>query len=254
MTITFENDNHVIIYALEKIISYARRTQQVFVAQCVWWLASIIGLEPGLVNRIDNLNGRTVDTANPLPNPDHIPERRNASGKENPVPEEVETPRGVSSTLRDLEEDKQADTILKEYKEHFRESRRLQGIAALKTAGGTLTGLNDRTPISKKHLRRENRVNRKRPNSKLGLSKIEGIDKAEIQRRKKEGECLRCAWPSDRKGSHRVADCRRPIKLDKGTALGSKNRKYQKSEQQHPTVEEVITEETSSTESSDDSL
>jgi hypothetical protein len=47
MTITFENDNDVIIYALEKIISYARRTQQIFVAQCVWWLASIIGLEQG---------------------------------------------------------------------------------------------------------------------------------------------------------------------------------------------------------------
>jgi hypothetical protein len=54
MTITFENDNDVIVYALEKVIAYARTTQQVFVAQCVWWLASIIGLELELVNHIDN--------------------------------------------------------------------------------------------------------------------------------------------------------------------------------------------------------
>jgi hypothetical protein len=58
MTITFENDNDVIIYTLEKVISYARKTQQVFVAQCVWWLASIIGLEQGLIKFIDNLQLR----------------------------------------------------------------------------------------------------------------------------------------------------------------------------------------------------
>jgi len=58
MTITFENDNDVIVYALEKVISYARRTQQIFVANCVWWLASIIGLESGLTNYIDRLKGR----------------------------------------------------------------------------------------------------------------------------------------------------------------------------------------------------
>jgi len=55
MTITFENDTDIIVYALEKVISYARRTQQIFVAQCVWWLASIIGLEQGLITYVDNL-------------------------------------------------------------------------------------------------------------------------------------------------------------------------------------------------------
>jgi hypothetical protein len=60
MTITFENDNDVIVSALEWTISYARRTQQVFVAQCVWWLVSIIGLEQGLINHIGNLHGRTI--------------------------------------------------------------------------------------------------------------------------------------------------------------------------------------------------
>jgi len=58
MTITFEDNNDVIEYALEKVISYARGTQQIFVAHCVWWLALIIGLEQGLVNYIDNLQRR----------------------------------------------------------------------------------------------------------------------------------------------------------------------------------------------------
>jgi len=59
MTITFENDNEGIIYALEKVISYTRKTQQIFVAQCVWWLASIVGLEQGLIVHIDNLRKRS---------------------------------------------------------------------------------------------------------------------------------------------------------------------------------------------------
>jgi hypothetical protein len=58
MTITFENDNDVIVYALEKIIDHARRTRQIFVAQCIWWLASILGLEQGLIVFIDKLQSR----------------------------------------------------------------------------------------------------------------------------------------------------------------------------------------------------
>jgi hypothetical protein len=58
MTITFENNNDVIVYALEKVISFARRTQYVFVAQCVRWLAFIIGLEQGLVIPIDHQRAR----------------------------------------------------------------------------------------------------------------------------------------------------------------------------------------------------
>jgi len=58
--------------------------------------------------------------------------------------------------------------------------------------------------------------------------KTEGIDSLELSRRKAAGECLRCAWPSDRKGTHRVKDCLRPIKLDKGTAAFPKAKEYQK--------------------------
>ena len=38
---------------------------------------------------------------------------------------------------------------------------------------------------------------------------------------------MRCAWPSDRKGSYQLKECKRPIKLDKGTASYPKAKEYQ---------------------------
>ena len=59
MTITFENENEVIVYALEKIISYARENRYIFVAQSIWWIASVIGLIDRLATDIDNLRIRS---------------------------------------------------------------------------------------------------------------------------------------------------------------------------------------------------
>jgi len=59
-------------------------------------------------------------------------------------------------------------------------------------------------------------------------AQTEGIEASEIARRKSAGECLRCTWPSDRKGTHRVKNCKRPIKLEKGTASYPKAKEYQK--------------------------
>ena len=55
MTLTFENDKDVIVYVLERIISHARKHQYIFVAQSIWWIASVIGLTEGLATHIDNL-------------------------------------------------------------------------------------------------------------------------------------------------------------------------------------------------------
>jgi hypothetical protein len=236
MTITFENDNDVIIYGLEKIISYARRTEQVFVAQCVWWLASIIGLEQGLVNYIDNIQSRIDVTIIPA----KVPRTR----------------RSVSPIPRVIQEDQRQEKVLKECEEYLRDSKRLREIAALKATGKTLTGLINPTPISKKFLRKKDRTHRQQSRPKPELPKTEGIDEAEIQRRKGEGECLRCAWPSGQKGSHRVADCRRPIKLSKGTACHPKAKKSPELKQasRHIPIEEESSEPGITEESSDDSL
>jgi hypothetical protein len=75
MTITFESDKDVIVYALEKIISYTRENQYIFLAQSVWWISSIIGLQEGLVIHIDNLKNRT--TVRELVSPEEIQQLSN---------------------------------------------------------------------------------------------------------------------------------------------------------------------------------
>jgi hypothetical protein len=245
MTVTFENDNDIIVYALEKIIAYARRTQQIFVAQCVWWLASIIGLEQGLANYIDTIQSRI----NVVVSSEKAPEAR----------------KSVSPVPRDNQEDQRRDTILKECEEYLKDSRRLREIAGFKATGKTLTGFTNPTAISKKQLRKKDRYKRKQAESPRkgvpravgeSVPRIAGLDSTELIRRKEEGECLRCAWPADRKGAHRAANCRRPIKLDKGTANYPKTKEYQKAKQatQEIPVEKESSELSSCEESSNDSL
>jgi hypothetical protein len=53
---------------------------------------------------------------------------------------------------------------------------------------------------------------------------------------------LLCAWPSDRKGTHQVKDCRGAIKIDIGTATYPRKQQYQNS---------IISEESSAQGSSD---
>jgi len=59
MPITYENYRDVIINALEKIISFIRDNQYIFLAQSIWWISSFIGLQKGLVTHINNLNTRS---------------------------------------------------------------------------------------------------------------------------------------------------------------------------------------------------
>jgi hypothetical protein len=108
MTITFENDKDVIVYALEKVICYARRTQQIFLAQCVWWLASIIGLEQGLVTHIDNPQEREGFSKSTKVHPDRVAQISNT--------------RAVSMVPRDLTEDQRLDRILESAERKIQDS------------------------------------------------------------------------------------------------------------------------------------
>jgi len=115
MTITVENDNDVILYAFEKVISFRRRTQQISVAQCVWWLTRVIGLEEGLVIHIDNLRSRELLV---VQEESHCPGERNQAYINVPAeihPEraqQIEIVREVSTTRRDLSEVSRSDQIL----------------------------------------------------------------------------------------------------------------------------------------------
>jgi len=135
MTITFENESDVIVYAFEKIISHARRTQQMFVAQCIWWLASIIGLKQGLINYIDNIQSRievsvTSDKTPCIPDTTLEPLDK----------EQLNKRKSISPVPRDIQEESRQDRVLEECEEYLKESRRLRDIVALKSKGITQTG------------------------------------------------------------------------------------------------------------------
>jgi hypothetical protein len=82
------------------------------VAQCVWWLASIIGLEQGLVTHIDNLQKRKDISSGKdqreIIHPDRI--------------QQIQLGREVSSTPRDLTEDQRLDRILEGAEKVIQES------------------------------------------------------------------------------------------------------------------------------------
>jgi len=118
MSITFENDTDIIIYPLEKIIVVARNTHQIVVAHCIWWLASIIGLEEDLVKHIDKLHGHTV-----------VEEPIQYQG-DAPAPE-IQEPVPVESR------EERQDQVLEECEEYLRESRTLRDITALNSKGTT---------------------------------------------------------------------------------------------------------------------
>jgi hypothetical protein len=105
MTITFETESEVIIYALGKIITFARETQYLFVANCVWWIAGVLELDPELRVFIDNSEIRNSisqtriisttprDIARAVPiedtSPDYKPDplRKTRKGRVNPLPQ-----------------------------------------------------------------------------------------------------------------------------------------------------------------------
>ena len=156
-------------------------------AQCVWWLAFIICLESGLIIHIDNLRIRAEKPC------------QNTGTVNRSIPEE------------DHDSKRQAN-VLQNCEQCLYESKRLRGLAALKATGKTQTGCINPVKSSRRILKSSKKEGTK------NYYKTEGIDLHEINRRKSAEQCLRCAWPADRKGSHRVKNCVRPIKLDKGTA------------------------------------
>jgi hypothetical protein len=137
MTSTFESDNDIIVYEIEKIISYARRTQPIFVAQCVSWLASMIGLEQRLASYIDNIQSRLDVSV--------IPEEAPSIGKP------------VSPTPRDNQEERRRDLVLQDCEMFLQDSPQSREIASLKSKGKTHTGRINPSSISKKHLRKKDR-------------------------------------------------------------------------------------------------
>jgi len=122
--ITFENNNDIIVYAFEKFISYARENQYIFLAQSIWWIASIIGLQQGLIIHIDNLKNQSHVTPAAVPKAASVVQTDcDQRGQDNIHPDRVSQVTckwEISATSRDLTEDRRVDNIL-DHTEQFLE-------------------------------------------------------------------------------------------------------------------------------------
>jgi len=139
MTITFENDNDFIVYALEKIISFARTRQYIFLAQSVWWISSIIGLQSGLLTYIDYLQkGAEASFREPRQlNTNHrarvnSSSPRDIQGEFEPCPVHRHTSISEPSDMENSNTERQ-DKTLQECEELLQCSRRQRRIALLKS-------------------------------------------------------------------------------------------------------------------------
>jgi len=119
MTITFESDNDVIVYALENIIIYARDNRYIFVAQSVCWIASIIGLTDRLVTHIDNICILSETYKAPVQEVEQL-----SLEKEVVIaPRDVQADSAVNSEFSNLHRDR-AKQVIKETEEFLNNSKR----------------------------------------------------------------------------------------------------------------------------------
>jgi hypothetical protein len=224
MTITFESDKDVIVYALEKIISYARENQYIFLAQSIWWISSIIGIQEGLVIHIDNLKARRE--VNP------VKEVCNTSDGSIPSSETIIHPSRIhqiqcsedSYVESDIESDSTTESDI-----HNEIIDNCEAFIAQSQEERKALGRVTRQASRKVKKRIDRKEKRKAKKSiKTFGTQTEGIDGSELRRRKAAGECQRCAWPQDRKGSHKTLDCFRWKRLEKGTAPFPRKKQYNK--------------------------
>jgi hypothetical protein len=119
------------VYALEKIISFSRDNQYVFVAQSIWWISLIIGLQQELIDHIDKLSNQ-INIINNEQKEIAITRTELSKGLDTDLvhPDRIlniQNLREVSSTPRDLVEDQRLDNhliIAKQVIKKSREARR----------------------------------------------------------------------------------------------------------------------------------
>jgi hypothetical protein len=131
ITITFENDNDIIVYALFRIISYARDNQYIFLAQNIWCISSIIGLMQRLMIHINNLQNRSDKTTGRVSR--ELQEMQQESREQN-------TDSVIAGADTIEPEPDRRDTILRECEEYLCNSTQLRDIANLKANGKSKSG------------------------------------------------------------------------------------------------------------------
>jgi len=48
MSITIENEADIILWTVAKLLVTFKQCQYLFVAECIWWIAALVQLDPAL--------------------------------------------------------------------------------------------------------------------------------------------------------------------------------------------------------------
>jgi len=163
-------------------ISYTRDNHYIFLAQSIWWISSVIGLQKDLVTYIDHLRVR-LDIAKQVAPSSLLLESEQWSTSEGDIQDEI---------LRNCEE----------FREHSRQETKAIGRRTFQTC-----------QVVKRKARKQNEES-----VKTFETQTVGITGSEFWQRQAACECQRCAWPDHRKGAHKTNDCIRWIWKEEGTA------------------------------------
>jgi hypothetical protein len=182
----------------------------IFLAQSIWWISSILRLQEELVIHIDHLKAQKEDRRATIPDNEissldigiHPDRLANIQDPDN----DNCTSDGDSVSTTETEIHNEIIGNCETYLAQSQQERK---------AIGHITRQASRV-IKRK-------ANKRKPVKTFG-TQTEGIDGSELRRRKAAGECQRCAWPRDRKGSHKTLNCFRGKRTDKGTAPFPKKR------------------------------
>jgi hypothetical protein len=229
MTIPFKNDTDVIVYTFEKIKSYATDTQDIFHAQSVWWRSLIIGLQQGLITHIDNLKIRSDIENFEIQPAQHFGSNILDSAEVN-VPD-IYSAIHPSRLAGQLESDdislSSRDELLGTTQSNIHNKVIEKCDLLLEQSNKKRKAIGRKTPQASRVVKQKAQRQAKKTIRTFG-TRTAGIDGSELTRRKAAGECQRCAWPKDRKGSHKTIDSFRWKRVEKGTAPFPKKKRYNK--------------------------
>jgi hypothetical protein len=191
-----------------------------FLAHSIWWIASMIGLQEGLVIHIDNHKVRTdIGRTKRIPTLTANQDSFDTSKKEQSVPSHNIHP----SRIDQIQGSK--DSFIGTDTESISKKESEIHIEVIKNCNLFLEQRKQERKAVRRKNRQISRIDKKKAKKqkkersfKTCRGQTEGIDDNELHRRKSAGECQRCAWPQDRKGGHKTLDCFSWKRLDKEMA------------------------------------
>lgn len=172
----------------------------------VWWICLIIGLQQRLVIHIDNLEAQRYPKETSLPS-DSPAEKSLSTLKERTFDLEREDCHVHPSQFAQIQESDSCYSGSDEESISITEDDLHNEI--IENCKLDLEQSKEERKAIGRGTRQKSRILKRKAKKAIKTFGIQtqGIDGSELRRRKAAGEHQRCAWPKDRKGSHKKIDC-----------------------------------------------